>query len=44
MADPVEDLHSVLTTCGITDADTRDSVIEGEGFTHTSEFWELMVT
>lgn len=33
MADPIAELHAVLTTCGITEADTpRVSVIDREGF------------
>jgi hypothetical protein len=41
MADPMDELHSVLETCGITDAVTRTNIITREGFTQLEDLGVL---
>ena len=41
MADPIDELHSVLLMCGITNAATRTTIIEQEGFTQLDDLGVL---
>jgi hypothetical protein len=41
MADPIAELHAVLATCGIVDADTRQNIITQEGFTQLEDLGVL---
>jgi hypothetical protein len=41
MVNPIEELHSVLLMCGITNAATRTTIIEREGFTQLDDFGVL---
>jgi hypothetical protein len=41
MANPIQDLHAVLETCGITDAAMRTNIITREGFTQLSDLGVL---
>jgi uncharacterized membrane protein YgcG len=41
MADPIEELHAVLGTCGIVDEATRTNIINQEGFTQLQDLGVL---
>ena len=41
MADPILELHAVLTMCGINEAATRNTIIAQEGFTQLGDLGVL---